>query len=84
MTGILDRLRRRARTVTQDMIALHLAARDPRVPWPVQAVAACVAAHAPSPIDLIPDLVSVLGYLDDLVVVPLGTLPWVLRPRLAG
>ena len=56
------------------MIALHLAARDPRVPWPAKAVAACVAAYALSPIDLIPDFVPVLGYLDDLVVVPLGIL----------
>ena len=74
MTGILDRLRRWARTVTRDVIALHLAARDPRVPWPVKAVAARVAAHALSPIDLIPDFVLVLGHLDDLVVVPLGIL----------
>jgi uncharacterized membrane protein YkvA (DUF1232 family) len=74
MTGILDRLRRWARTVTRDVIALHLAARDPRVPWPAKAVAACVAAHALSPIDLIPDFVPVLGHLDDLVVVPLGIL----------
>ena len=74
MTGILDRLRRWARTVTRDVIALHLAARDPRVPWPAKAVAARVAAHALSPIDLIPDFVPVLGHLDDLVVVPLGIL----------
>jgi uncharacterized membrane protein YkvA (DUF1232 family) len=74
MTGILDRLRRWARTVTRDVIALHLATRDPRVPWPAKAVAACVAAYALSPIDLIPDFVPVLGYLDDLVIVPLGIL----------
>ena len=74
MTGILDRLRRRARTVTWDVTALHLAARDPRVPWPAKAVAACVAAYALSPSDLIPDFVPVLGHLDDLVVGPLGIL----------
>jgi uncharacterized membrane protein YkvA (DUF1232 family) len=74
MTGILDRLRRWARTVTRDVVALHLTARDPRVPWPAKAVAARVAAHALSPIDLIPDFVPVLGHLDDLVVVPLGIL----------
>ena len=83
MAGILDR-RRRARTVTRDVVTLHPAAHDPRVPWPAKAVAACVAAHALSPIDLIPDFVPVLGHLDDLVVVPLGTPPRVLRPRLAG
>ena len=73
MTGILDR-RPPAGTVTRDVVVLHLAARDPRVPWPAKAVAACVAAYALSPIDLIPDFVPVLGYLDDLVVVPLGIL----------
>ncbi len=54
------------------MIALWLAARDPRVPWDAKAVAAAVAAYALSPIDLIPDFVPVLGYLDDLLVVPFG------------
>ena len=54
------------------MVALWLAARDPRVPWYAKAVAAAVAAYALSPIDLIPDFVPVLGYLDDLIIVPLG------------
>src|SRR3712207_4388394 len=53
-------------------MALYLATRDPRTPWHAKAVAACVAAYALSPIDLIPDFVPVLGYLDDLVIVPLG------------
>lgn len=44
----------------------------PRVPWYAKAVAAAVAAYALSPIDLIPDFVPVLGYLDDLLIVPLG------------
>jgi uncharacterized membrane protein YkvA (DUF1232 family) len=61
-----------ARTVKRDLVALYLAARDPRVPWPAKLVAACVAAYALSPIDLIPDFIPVLGYLDDLVLVPLG------------
>jgi uncharacterized membrane protein YkvA (DUF1232 family) len=52
--------------------ALALAYRDPRVPWYARAVAICVVAYAFSPIDLIPDFVPVLGYLDDLVLVPLG------------
>ncbi len=55
-------------------MALHLAARDPRVPWPAKAVAVCVAAYALSPIDLIPDFVPVLGQLDELVVLPLGVM----------
>lgn len=56
------------------MLALWLAARDARVPWYAKAVAGAVAAYALSPIDLIPDFIPVLGYLDDLIIVPLGIL----------
>lgn len=56
----LARIRRWARGVKRDAVALYLAARDPRVPWPAKAVAVCVAAYALSPIDLIPDFVPVL------------------------
>jgi uncharacterized membrane protein YkvA (DUF1232 family) len=56
------------------VVALWLAARDPRVPWYAKLMAGAVAAYALSPIDLIPDFVPVLGYLDDLVIVPLGIL----------
>ena len=55
-------------------MALWLAARDPRVPWYAKAVAGAVAAYALSPIDLIPDFIPVLGYLDDLLIVPVGIL----------
>ncbi len=48
--------------------------RDPRVPWYAKMIAGCVAAYALSPIDLIPDFIPVLGYLDDLIIVPLGIL----------
>jgi uncharacterized membrane protein YkvA (DUF1232 family) len=68
----MDRARRWARSVKRDVLALWLAARDPRVPWYAKAVAGAVAAYALSPIDLIPDFVPVLGYLDDLIIVPLG------------
>ena len=61
-----------AKTVTRDVVALSLAARDPRVPWYAKATALAVAAYAISPIDLIPDFVPVLGWLDELVVLPLG------------
>ena len=61
-----------ARAIKRDVHALYLAARDPRMPWYAKVMAACVAAYALSPIDLIPDFVPVLGYLDDLVIVPLG------------
>lgn len=69
---IVARLRRWARTIERDVVALYLAARDPRVPWYAKAVAACVAAYALSPIDLIPDFIPVLGYLDDVIILPLG------------
>lgn len=49
-------------------------ARDPRTPWPVRLLALFIAAYAISPIDLIPDFIPVLGYLDDLIIVPLGLL----------
>lgn len=63
-----------ARTLRRDVHALYLAARDPRLPWYAKAVAALVAAYALSPIDLIPDFIPVLGYLDDVILVPLGIL----------
>jgi uncharacterized membrane protein YkvA (DUF1232 family) len=66
------RVRQWARRFRRDAIALYLAAHDPRVPWHEKAVAVCVAAYALSPIDLIPDFVPVLGYLDDLLILPLG------------
>ena len=56
------------------MVALWIAARDARVPFAAKAVAAVVAAYALSPIDLIPDFIPVLGYLDDVILVPLGIL----------
>ncbi len=61
-----------ARRLKRDVHAVWIAARDPRTPWPVRLLALAVAAYALSPIDLIPDVVPVLGYLDDLVIVPLG------------
>ena len=63
-----------ARTIKRDVHAIYLAARDPRVPWYAKALALCVAGYALSPIDLIPDFIPVIGYLDDLVIVPLGIL----------
>ena len=64
----------RVRNLKRDVVAIAFAVRDPRVPWYAKAVGACVVAYALSPIDLIPDFVPVLGYLDDLVLVPLGLL----------
>ena len=62
------------RSVKRDVHAVYLAARDPRTPWYAKALAVCVAGYALSPIDLIPDFIPVLGYLDDAVIVPLGIL----------
>ena len=61
-----------ARLVKRDIHALYLCSRDPRVPWHAKALAIFVAAYALSPIDLIPDFVPVLGYLDDVILVPVG------------
>nr|WP_105437648.1 YkvA family protein [Neorhizobium sp. T25_13] len=61
-----------AKRLKRDVLALWLAARDRRVPWHAKLVAGAVAAYALSPIDLIPDFIPVLGYLDDLLIVPLG------------
>jgi len=58
--------------VKRDAVALYLAARDPRTPWHAKLLAGIVVAYALSPIDLIPDFIPVLGYLDDLLLVPLG------------
>ena len=58
----------------RDAIAVWIAARDPRTPWHARAIAVVVAAYALSPIDLIPDFVPVLGYLDDLILLPFGIL----------
>jgi len=68
------RLKDRAQSIRRDIHAIYLAARDPRTPWYAKALAVCVAGYALSPIDLIPDFVPVLGYLDDAVIVPLGIL----------
>ncbi|GGA50961.1 hypothetical protein GCM10011385_00250 [Nitratireductor aestuarii] len=69
-----DRLRNWARAIKRDVLALWLAARDPRTPLIAKVVAAAVAAYALSPIDLIPDFIPVLGYLDDVLILPIGIL----------
>ena len=65
-------LRKWAKGLRRQTLVVYYAARDPRTPWHVRALAFAVAAYALSPIDLIPDFIPVLGYLDDLVIVPLG------------
>jgi uncharacterized membrane protein YkvA (DUF1232 family) len=68
----LAELRQRARGLKRNVRALYWAGRDPRTPWYAKAVAACTVAYALSPIDLIPDFIPVIGYLDDLILVPAG------------
>jgi uncharacterized membrane protein YkvA (DUF1232 family) len=65
-------LRDWSRAIKRDTVAVYLAVRDPRVPWYAKMVGAAVVAYALSPIDLIPDFIPVLGYLDDAILVPLG------------
>ena len=70
--GTMSRAKTWARALRRDAYAILLASRDPRVPWAVKFLALAVAGYALSPIDLIPDFIPVLGYLDDLIIVPLG------------
>ena len=63
-----------ARRIKADVVALYLAGRDRRTPWPAKAIALAVVAYAISPIDLIPDFIPIIGYLDDILLVPLGIL----------
>jgi len=74
MNALLKSAKSWARQIKQDVVAVYFAARDPRTPLLARVLALLVAAYALSPIDLIPDFIPVLGYLDDLVIVPLGLL----------
>lgn len=86
-SSTIDTWKARARALKTEVYALYLAYRDPRVPWYARLFAACVVAYAFSPIDLIPDPIPVLGYLDDLVLIPLGiwlALKMIPAPVMAG
>ena len=69
---LLENLKQRARGLKAETFALYLAARHPRTPWYAKLFVAAIVAYAFSPMDLIPDFVPVLGYLDDLILLPLG------------
>ena len=69
---MIEKAKQWARSIKRDVVALYIAGRDPRTPWHAKAVAVAVVAYAISPIDLIPDFIPILGYLDDLIIVPLG------------
>lgn len=80
--ALLAELKQQARHLKAETFALYLAARDPRTPWYAKLLVAGIVAYAFSPIDLIPDFVPVLGYLDDLILIPMGiTLAIRLVPR---
>src|SRR3990172_2347424 len=70
--SVLENWKNRARQPRVETYALYLACRHPGVPWYAKVSAACVVGYALSPIDLIPDFIPFLGYLDDLIIVPLG------------
>ena len=72
MSAAVARLRAWAKTLKRDVVALHLAARDPRTPLGARILALAVLAYALSPLDQIPDLIPILGQLDDVILVPLG------------
>lgn len=76
--NMFENAKRWAKALKRDVVALWIAARDPRVPLGAKVVAGAVAAYALSPVDLIPDFIPILGYLDDLLIVPLGIL-WAIR-----
>ncbi len=69
---MIAKLKNRANFLKREAYALYIAVRDPRVPWYAKVFMGLVLAHTFSPIDLIPDFIPVLGYLDDLIVTPLG------------
>jgi len=73
---LMERLQTWARTLKRDVVALWLAMKHPDTPWYARVLAAAITAYALSPIDLIPDFIPVLGYVDDLIIVPAGV--WLL------
>jgi uncharacterized membrane protein YkvA (DUF1232 family) len=72
VSSIMERWKSGVRRLKVETYALYLAYRDPRVPWYAKAFAAVVVAYAFSPVDLVPDFIPVVGYVDDLVLVPAG------------
>jgi uncharacterized membrane protein YkvA (DUF1232 family) len=72
MGRFVDQLKRRAKQLKIEAYALYYACQDPRVPWYARFFVACIVGYAFSPIDLIPDFIPIIGYLDDLILVPIG------------
>ena len=85
MSSLIQILKSKAREMKTWVLTLYLVCRDPRTPWYARLIAGCVVAYALSPIDLIPDFIPIIGYVDDLIIVPLGialTLKMIPRPIL--
>ena len=72
MRKFIEKWKQQAKQLKVEVYALYLAYQDPRVPWFAKVFVACVVGYAFSPIDLIPDFIPIIGYLDDLVLIPLG------------
>jgi uncharacterized membrane protein YkvA (DUF1232 family) len=72
MAQLIERWKQKAKQLKIEIYAIYLAYKDPRVPWYARIFAACVVGYAFSPIDLIPDPIPILGYLDDLILIPLN------------
>lgn len=70
--GYIDDLKAKAKVLKSDIMAVYIACRRPEVPWYIKLLAVIIIGYALSPIDLIPDFIPVLGYLDDLILLPLG------------
>ena len=69
---MIEKIKVQAKQLKNEAYAVYLAAKDPRTPWYAKALIFFVVAHSFSPIDLIPDFIPILGYLDDLIVTPGG------------
>jgi uncharacterized membrane protein YkvA (DUF1232 family) len=71
---MIDKMKTWARNLKKQVFILYFAYKDSRVPWYTKVLTACVVAYAFSPIDLIPDFIPILGYIDDIIIVPLGVM----------
>ncbi|MBT2719407.1 YkvA family protein [Bacillus sp. ISL-57] len=69
---MFDKIKNWARSLKRQIFILYFAYKDERVPWHAKVFTACVVAYAFSPIDIIPDFIPILGYLDDVILVPIG------------
>ncbi len=72
MTSLIDQFKYRVQKLKREVYTIYFAYKDPRVPWYAKVFIACIVAYAFSPIDLIPDFIPILGYIDDLLLIPIG------------